>query len=95
MCIRDRGRNGVYGRDTGPYQVSLKQIRAKAHLGDVTDFRHTNIATTWSTSSGRRLPGSMVTDIIASNDIEVDFLNTDTVFKDATDEVIFLTEIAE
>ncbi len=89
------GRNGVYGRDTGPYQVSLKQIRAKAHLGDVTDFRHTNIATTWSTSSGRRLPGSMVTDIIASNDIEVDFLNTDTVFKDATDEVIFLTEIAE
>ncbi len=89
------GRNGVYGRDTGPYQVSLKQIRAKSHLGSVTDFRHANISTTWSTSSGRRLPGSMITNIISSNDIDIDLLNTDTVFKDATDEVIFLTEIAE
>lgn len=89
------GRNGIYGRDTGPYQVSLKQVRAKAHMGDVTDFRHANISTTWSTSSGRRLAGFTVAEIIADNDIEVDLLNADTVFKDATDEVIFLTEIAE
>jgi hypothetical protein len=64
-------------------------------MGDVTDFRHANISTTWSTSSGRRLAGFTVTKIIADNDIEVDLLNADTVFKDATDEVIFLTEIAE
>lgn len=89
------GRNGVYGRDTGPYQVSLKQVRAKAHMGDVTDFRHSNISTTWSTSSGRRLAGFKVAEIIAQNDIEINLLSTDTVFKDATDEVIFLTEIAE
>lgn len=89
------GRNGIYGRDTGPYQVSIKQIRAKAHMGEVTDFRHSNISTSWSTSSGRRLAGFTVQDIIASNDIEVNLLDVDTVFKDATDEVIFLTEIAE
>jgi len=89
------GRHGAYGRDTGPYQVSIKQIRAKAHMGEVTDFRHSNISTSWSTSSGRRLAGFMVQDIIASNDIEVNLLGVDTVFKDATDEVIFLTEIAE
>ncbi len=88
-------RNGHYGRDTGPYQISVKNLRAKSHLGEVSGFQHSNISTSWSTSSGRRLPSFVVNAIIADNDIEVDLLANDTVFKDATDEVIFLTEIAE
>ncbi len=89
------GKMGVYGRDTGPYQISLKQVRAKSHLGDVSDFKHANISTNWSTTSGRRLGSLMIRDIIATNNIEVDLLANDSVFNDATDEVIFLTEIAE
>lgn len=89
------GRNGRYGRDTGPYHISLKQVRAKSHLGQVSDFRHSNISTSWSTSSGRRLSGLQVKNVIADNNIEVDLLAADSVFEDATDEVIFLTEIAE
>ncbi len=89
------GRGGKYGRDTGPYHISLKTIRAKAHMGQVSDFRHSNISTSWSTSSGRRLSGLQVKNVIADNNIEVNLLATDSVFEDATDEVIFLTEIAE
>lgn len=89
------GKKGSYGRDTGPYQISLKQVRAKAHLGNVSDFKHSNISTSWSTTSGRRLASFTIRDIIATNDIEVDLLANDSVFRDATDEVIFLTEIAE
>lgn len=89
------GKKGLYGRDAGPYQITLKQVKAKAHLGDVSDFKHSNISTSWSTTSGRRLGSLMIRDIIATNDIEVDLLANDSVFKDATDEVIFLTEIAD
>ena len=88
-------KRGKYVRGDGPYHVSVRDFQAGGNQGAVGNIRLGSLVPSWATVNARKLPQVMVRDVIKKNGLKVNLLAHESVFLDADDELIFLTEIAE
>lgn len=88
-------KHGLFCRDNGPYLISIRKPTAHANNGSVFDWKMDGIVPSWSTENGRRLSQMQIKDVVDKNELEINLLANDSVFRDIEEEFIFLTEIAE
>jgi len=82
-----------YFRNSGPFQVVIKNFRASYNMGEVIKAEYGQINNSWGNERGIRIAESVVKKVINENGIKVSPLATDSVFGSATDEFLFWDEI--
>jgi hypothetical protein len=80
-------------RESGPFQIVVRNFRAAYNMGTVTDATFDNFNVSWGTENGIRLGENRVQEVIDKNKIQVNYLLTDSVFGDEGEEFIFWDEI--
>ncbi len=80
-------------RESGPFQVVVRNFRAAYNMGTATDATFDNFNVSWGTENGIRLGENRVEEVIEKNKIKVNYLLTDSVFGDDGEEFIFWDEI--
>ena len=88
-------KNGHFLRPDGPYHISLRGFNADASKGVVSNIRLNSLVPSWATINGRKLAQADVRDVIKDQGLKVNLLAFGSVFLNAEDEVVFLTEIPE
>jgi hypothetical protein len=80
-------------RESGPFQVTIKDFRAAYNMGVSTSASYTHLGVSWGTENGIRLGEEKVQDVINKHGIKVNYLLSDSAFSDEGEEFIFWDEI--
>lgn len=80
-------------RETGPFQVVIRGFKAAYTMGEVDGASFDTINVSWGNENGIRLGESKIDSIIQKNNIKVNYLMTDSVFKNECSEFIFWDEV--
>ena len=86
-----RGRGAF--RESGPYQVVIKNFRAQYNMGVVNNAMFDSMNESWGTENGDRIASSRISVIVNKHNIKMNCLLADSVFEDPMDEFIFWDEL--
>ena len=81
-------------RESGPFQVVIKNFRAEYKMGVVTNAIFDNMTESWGTEDGERIGSTRIADVAKKHGIKMNCLLADNVFEDPMDEFIFWDELA-